>query len=90
MRKNIWLWGGYITLAILFTFVLSHLIYHGYHHTLNSFKALFQATSAPPAATMIAGLPARPDAKEAAEVFAALLLMIEVAFRRSDSVEYTV
>ena len=49
MRKNIWLWGGYITLAILFTFVLSHLIYHGYHHTLNSFKALFQATSAPPA-----------------------------------------
>jgi len=36
---------------------------------------------------MTAGLPGSPVANEAAEVFAALLLMIELAFFRRDSAE---
>jgi hypothetical protein len=50
-------------------------------------KPKYCATSAPPAATITAGLPGRPDAKETIDVLAALLLMSELAFFRSDSAE---
>ncbi|HHT20798.1 MAG TPA: type IV secretory system conjugative DNA transfer family protein [Tissierellia bacterium] len=47
MRKGI-LWGGYLTLAILFTFTLTQLGYHGYFHLVRNLQSLIKTQSVAP------------------------------------------
>lgn len=47
MRNKLWIWGGYGVMTILFTLVLSHLAYHGYHQILGGLQSLVESPLTP-------------------------------------------